>query len=168
VPDITRLILRDHARLRDLFADLDDAQASGSTSAMDAAWRPLADLLDVHAEAEERVFYPALLGRGRHAEDEARDAIDDHNEIRDAIRSARDAKVGSEAWWHAVGTARTENSKHIAEEEREALSDFRRSVGAAERAELGLAWIEFVASTQPSPRLVVVDKDADRYIDEHT
>jgi Hemerythrin HHE cation binding domain len=165
--DITRLILRDHARMRELFADLDDAQASGSTGAIEAAWYPLDALLDVPAEAEERVFYPVLLGRGENDEAEARDAIEDHNKIRDAVRAARVEQVGSAAWWRAVGAARTENSKHIAEEEREALSDFRRNVGAAERERLGLAWIEFVAATQPAPRVTAIDKDPDAYIDEH-
>jgi hypothetical protein len=168
MPDITRLILRDHARLREMFADLDDAQLAGDAAAIEAAWRPIGDLLDLHAEVEERVFYPVLLERGSHAREETEDAIEDHNRIRDAVRAANATEVGSDAWWQAVGDARTENSKHTAEEEREALSDFRRHVGPTECDRLGLEWLVFVASATPSIRLSVVDKDPDEYIEEES
>src|SRR4051794_4018918 len=164
MPDITRLILRDHHRLREMFADLDDAQVVGDSDIVEAAWRPIADLLDLHAEAEERVFYPVLLDRGSRARDETEDAIDDHNKIRDAVRDANNATVGTDEWWEAVGRARTENSKHTGEEEREALSDFRRHVSPEECDRLGLDWLVFVASATPSIRLSVVDKDPDEYI----
>ena len=51
----------------------------------------LAAFLELHAAAEEEVFYPALLQIGLAAhrtagvEGETFDAIHDHNEIRDAI-----------------------------------------------------------------------------------
>ena len=103
MPDITRLVLLDHEDLRRQFADLDDAQASGEVSAIEAAWKPLAALLDLHAETEEQVFYPRLLEVGDHAEDETEDAIEDHNKIRDAVRDAGQREVGTDEWWEAVG-----------------------------------------------------------------
>jgi hemerythrin HHE cation binding domain-containing protein len=169
VPDVTRLILDDHETLRRRFADLDDAQASGDLAAVRAAWEPLGDLLDLHAEAEEQVFYPKLLEYGLRprAEDETEDAIDDHNKIRQGVRDAAEREPGSDGWWEAVGRARTENSEHIAEEEREALSDFRLTVPLAERYELGLAWIRFRARHGGESDIEGVDKDAEEYIAEH-
>ena len=164
MPDITRLILRDHAHLREMFADLDDAQVAGDHEAVAAVWRRLGDQLELHAEAEERVFYPVLLDRGAHAHDETEDAIDDHNKIRDAVRAADAAEIGSDEWWSAVGEARKENSTHIAEEEREALSDLRRHVEPAERERLGMDWLRFVASATPRIGLRAADKDPDDYI----
>jgi len=167
VPDITRLVLLDHETLRRQFADLDDAQASGEVSAIRAAWKPLAELLDLHAETEEQVFYPRLLEIGDDAEDETEDAIDDHNKIRDAVRDAAGSDAGSAPWWEAVGRARTENSKHIAEEEREALPDFRLNADPALLDELGRRWLEFRAEHERAPSVESVDKDADDYIAEH-
>jgi Hemerythrin HHE cation binding domain len=169
VPDVTRLILDDHETLRRRFADLDDAQASGDRTAISAAWEPLADLLDLHAESEEQVFYPKLLEYGLRprAEDETEDAIDDHNKIRQGVRDAAVCEVGSAGWWEAVGRARTENSKHIAEEEREALSDFRLTVPLDERYELGLGWLRFRARHGGESDIAGIDKDADEYITEH-
>lgn len=164
MPDITRLVLLDHETLRRQFADLDDAQASGELPAIVAAWAPLAALLDLHAEAEEAVFYPPLLAVGANAEAEAEDAIVDHNKIRDAVRDAADREPGSEEWWEAVGRARTENGKHIAEEEREALPDLRLHSDVATLDALGRRWMEFRARHERPPDIHAVDKDADAYI----
>src|SRR3954452_10906966 len=128
--DVTELVLEDHHTLRQRFAALDDAQdmtdQTQRKQALTVLWTDLANLLEVHAQCEEEVFYPQLLRKQTEdGQDEAEDAIEDHNKIRDAVREAEQHEVGSDDWWKAVGEARTENSKHIAEEEREALPDFR-------------------------------------------
>lgn len=62
--DITQLILDDHHQQRRLFAILEQVDRS-DTHDLTAIWKRLADFLDVHAEAEEQLFYPALLDQGR-------------------------------------------------------------------------------------------------------
>ena len=127
--DITMLILADHDRFREQFARLDYLQAQrAAPAALERVWRPLADKLDVHAYIEEKIFYPQLLKRGgADAEGETLDAIGDHNDIRDGVREADAAELGSEQWWAAVGRTREANDDHMGEEEREGLADFRRS-----------------------------------------
>lgn len=36
------------------------------------------------------------------ADDETEDAIKDHNEIRDAVRTVADNETGTDGWWQAV------------------------------------------------------------------
>lgn len=127
--DITDLILADHEWFREQFARLDDLQAQTpvDNAALGRVWRPPADKLDVRAYIEEKIFYPQLLKRGADdPEGETLDAIDDHNDIRDGVRAANAAQAGSDEWWTAVGGTRFANDDHMSEEEREALSDFRR------------------------------------------
>jgi hypothetical protein len=163
VLDVTALILEDHATLRRQFAMLDDAKG---IEALTAVWSGLGRMLDVHAECEEVVFYPALLKKGKDAEDETQDAIEDHNKIRDAVADAGRHEVGTDAWWRAVGVARTENSKHLGEEEREALSDFRRTASDRLRAELAVAWLSWrYAHDSGVPGR---DKDPQAYIDANS
>jgi len=149
--DITELILDDHDRFRRAFAELDTLQTTTpDTAALKRVWDPLAARLDLHAVAEEEIFYPQLLRRGDdgEAEDETLDAIGDHNDIRDAVHDAAGVPVASDAWWEAVGRARVANDEHMAEEEREALADFRRNSPPGLRDTLGRRFRRF---TQEHP-----------------
>src|SRR6059058_445645 len=116
--DITALILADHEWFREQFAKLDDLQAGMpvSRAALERVWRPLGDRLDVHAYIEEKIFYPQLLKRGEDdPEGETLDAIGDHNDIRDGVRDADAAQVGTDEWWAAVDRTQSANDDHMAE-----------------------------------------------------
>jgi hypothetical protein len=164
--DITELILDDHERFRRAFARLDELQTDPDTSIdqLSEAWKPLADLLDVHAAAEEEIFYPHLLRRGDSAEEETVDAIGDHNDIRDAVRDARGAEVGSDPWWEAVGQARVANDEHMAEEEREALADFRRNSPRQLRSQLGERFTRYKIEHPESSDVGTGDVDPEGYV----
>lgn len=168
--DITALILADHAWFRDQFARLDylQARAAVKADALEEVWRPLADKLDVHAYIEEKIFYPQLLKRGADdPEGETLDAIGDHNDIRDGVREADAAAVGTDAWWAGVGRARTANDDHMGEEEREALSDFRRHAPIGLREALGRQYSEFMAAHTTTKGLDIVDRDPQTYVDTY-
>jgi hypothetical protein len=167
--DITDLILHDHHEQRRLFAYLDDIDRS-NTRALDAVWQRLRTLLEVHAEAEEELFYPHLLkiGTGAGGEDvvgEVKDVIKDHNEIRDAIKEADGHAAGTEGWWTGVAKANEANSDHMGEEEREDLTDFRRNAPMQLRHDIAVAFATFEASHATG--VVARDKDPEQYIDEN-
>ncbi len=63
VMDVTELILNDHHDQRRLFSYLDDIDGS-EVAALGAIWSRLSTLLEVHAAAEEALFYPELLKLG--------------------------------------------------------------------------------------------------------
>jgi hemerythrin HHE cation binding domain-containing protein len=162
--DITALILDDHDAMRRGFAALDDAAGEDQQSQV---WSALSALLELHAAAEEAVFYPQLLHHGGDPEDETRDAIGDHNDIRDAVSAAAQAPVGSDGWWSAVSQARSANSEHMAEEEDGALRDFRRHASTDLRAELAAQFLAFKAEHPGGQGADLSDKDPDDYIAEH-
>jgi hypothetical protein len=166
--DITQIILDDHARQRQLFAWIEQIDPADKR-ALNALWRRLATLLETHAEAEERFFYPALLKVGRGANDapseqeETEDAIKDHNEIRDAVAAVGRHEVGSDTWFEAVGKANKANGDHMAEEERQGLTDFRRHASLQQRHELGVRFIAFEAANLEG--VEPVDKDPETYVE---
>ena len=161
--DIIELIYEDHDWFRRHFFYLDDARTEEELTAI---WAPLALRLELHADAEERIFYPALLKKGQAGdpEDETEDAISDHNEIRDAIRAAAASPVGSAGWYEAVGKARSENGEHLDEEEREALPDFIKSASAELRHELAMKWLRFYHAHEAGRGVDTSDKDPQSYI----
>jgi hypothetical protein len=167
--DITQLILDDHHEQRRLFAILE--QVSGTdTEVLSAVWGRLASFLELHAAAEEEIFYPALLQVGLAArrasgvEAETLDAIHDHNDIRDAVSEVARHPVASDGWFAAVAAANLANSDHMAEEEREGLTDFRRLASLQRRHDLAVAFAAFEARhfAGVSPR----DRDPAEYVRE--
>ncbi|MCW2540600.1 MAG: Hemerythrin cation binding domain protein [Frankiales bacterium] len=168
MPDITELILNDHTWFRQQFARLDDLQAQDAPppDALSEVWDPLAARLDVHAIAEEEIFYPQLLIKGADPEDETLDAIGDHNEIRDGVHAAARHAVGTEPWWSAVGEARKANDEHMAEEEREGLSDFRRHAAMELRESLGAQFADFLDRHPGTAGLDTSDKDPQAYVEQ--
>jgi len=167
--DIIELILADHHEQRRMFAVLDEV--GPDRARLEPVWRRLSVLLEVHADAEEQLFYPRLQGRGTgaagadSADEETTDAVRDHNDIRDGIRRAGQHPVGSKDWWQAVIDTRTANSDHMAEEEREALADFRRHVNPQVRHDLGVEFAVFEAAH--SGGVPLTDEDPQRYVREH-
>lgn len=167
--DITSLILDDHNWFREQFARLDvlESRTPADADALGSVWRPLADRLDVHAYIEEKIFYPQLLKRGvDDPEGETLDAIGDHNDIRDGVKDARAADIGTELWWSAVGRTRQANDDHMGEEEREGLSDFRRHAPAGLREALGRQYREFMAAHPTTDGLRITDRDPQAYVDK--
>lgn len=165
--DITQLILDEHEWFRRQFAALDDLQAQDplDVDAVRRVWQPLADKLDVHAIAEERIFYPELLRVGKaDPQEETLDAIGDHNDIRDGVRDANGLPVGTAQWWDAVGRAREANDEHMGEEEREGLSDFRRNAPDVLRDRLGRQFQEFLEAHPTTEGLDTSDQDPEGYI----
>ena len=168
--DITELILDEHGQQRKLFALLDEIDRS-DTPALSAIWGRLRHLLDAHAEAEERFFYPRLMqiGTGANdapsAEEETEDAIKDHNKIRDTAEAVDRHPVGSDAWVKAVEACNKENEDHLAEEERQGLTDFRRHASVEERHALGIRFAAYEAEHLMGVK--AVDKDPKAWLKEH-
>jgi hypothetical protein len=165
--DITQLILDDHHEQRRLFSILEQIDRS-DIKTLSELWARLSAFLEVHARAEEEIFYPELLQVGRRgggrgsAEAETLDAIGDHNEIRDAIVEVAEHEVGSSGWFDAVAAVNVANGDHMAEEEREGLTDFRRAAELRLRHDLAVAFVGFearhFAGIQP------VDQDPAAYV----
>jgi len=168
-PDITDFILDEHAEFRAQFVALWDLRPGGENGSIAAAWQPLADLLEVHARAEEDILYPVLLKRGGdEASEETDDAIRDHNEIRDAIRVAAGETLGSDSWWDAVLACRKANDEHLAEEERDVIPDFREHSDEALRSALGVRWTAFHAEHRGARGVSDDNVAPAEYIDEHS
>lgn len=148
--DIAEVILKDHQEQRYLFSLLEQMDRS-ATEDLSEIWGRLSAFLEVHARAEELFFYPTLLRDGRgeggmpDASSETKDAIKDHNEIRDAIAEVLKHQVGSKDWFNAINEVNKANSDHMGEEERQGLADFRRTVTLTARHELAIQFIVFEA-----------------------
>lgn len=169
--DITEIIQHQHDEQRRMFAYLEQWPRD-DREGLAAVWRRLAILLETHAEAEERYFYPELLRLGtggadaESTEEEVEDAVKDHNEIRAAVRAADEHETGSDDWWTAVVDANVHNSDHMGEEERQDLADFRQQATLELRHVIAVNFLRY-ESQNASAGTKPVDKDPQEYLDRH-
>ena len=165
--DIAQLILDDHHEQRRLFAIVEEIDP-GDTEALSAVWQRLSRFLELHAQAEEEILYPEVLAVGQGAggvetpEAETEDAIGDHNDIRDAVQAVSGHRVGSHGWYEAVSAANEANGDHMAEEEREALTEIRQHASLERRHELAVAFAAYEATHFAG--VAAIDKDPEEYI----
>jgi hemerythrin HHE cation binding domain-containing protein len=128
--------MSEHDAFRRAFADLDTADD------LDAAWTELANRLEVHAVAEERLFYPVLAKEAADGTEDGTTAVREHNDIRHAVSAVTDHELGSTTWWAAVQHAQQVNGDHMAEEERGFIPEFKDAVDAQRRDDLGMEWLK--------------------------
>ncbi len=163
--DIADLILSEHELFRRAFAAI---EALTDPTELKGAWQELADQLEVHASAEERIFYPALLKRVDDAEGDTEHAIKDHNEIRATTHAVDDHEVGSDSWWEAFREAREATVDHLGEEERDVLPPFKEQVAEQRRGELGLAFLAYRDEHEGAKGLSGKEKDPEAYVEANT
>lgn len=163
---VTDLIRVDHIWFRSQFAALESARDDRGT--LTSLWAVLSARLEVHAAAEEALFYPRLLKDDSDAVDDTKDAIRDHNEIRDAIRDAEGHPVGDDAWWKAVNATEHANTEHMDEEEKGPLIEFDDAASGGEQEELASAFSAFETEHAGARGISIEDKDPEGYVEAHS
>lgn len=132
---VTDLIAQDHRRVREMFLELE------RTDAGDDERRALLDRivaeLDVHARAEEDVFYPAVRALSRRIDD----AEAGHEYLRSAIAAFRALGVEGADFTLGVRLVKGIVLSHVLEEESGIFMDAQR-LGADELERLGVAMHE--------------------------
>jgi Hemerythrin HHE cation binding domain len=146
--DVIELIMADHRRIRRLREALYDAVRFGGESDLEWVlahiWQRLASLLEVHARAEEEICFLPMSGSAPGAAGRIRDAVCDHDDIREAVSEASLQRVGSAPWWRAVRAALAASAEHLEREEHGVLA--RCGLTESQRLGLGRQWAGFVAA----------------------
>jgi Hemerythrin HHE cation binding domain len=163
---VTDLIRTDHDWFRAHFAAVENAR--DDIDMLTALWTELAARLEVHAAAEEALFYPRLLKDDSDAVEDTEDAIRDHNDIRDAIRDAQQHSVGDEGWWNGVHATDKANTEHMEEEQEGPLREFDEFASPEEQAEVAASFAAFEIEHAGARGISIEDKDPKRYIEENT
>lgn len=148
--DVIALIMADHRRIRRFREVLDDAArggpAPGSGWMLAHVWERVTDLLGSHTRAEEEICYLPMFGPGSRLGKCRRDAVADHDDIREAIEEALLQPVGSALWWNAARAALAASVDHLNREERDILVSWLPQLTMRRRLELGRQWRGFVAA----------------------
>jgi hypothetical protein len=107
---VTELLRNDHQDVLDLFVQLEQA---GSANDRHSLLDTIADALEVHAQAEEEIFYPALREVSRRVDD----AEAGHDHVRALLADVQGRDVDSREFTIQARVLKEAVLNHVAEEE---------------------------------------------------
>ena len=119
----TELLKEDHDRVKDLFDEFRDC-GDGDRQKKQQLFRQIADALEVHAEIEERIFYPAV--RSIHTEDAEEitlEAFEEHKIVKALIGQIESLPKGDERKNAKMKVLMESVEHHIEEEEDEMFGE---------------------------------------------
>jgi hemerythrin superfamily protein len=137
--DIIDLVLQDHHAVEELFGRL---QAATGADAQAELFEQVKKDLERHAWAEEKVLYPRVRKDAPEGKGEVKDALEEHDQIRQALKEVEEHEAGTELFTQAVAQLIATTKHHVGVEEAELLPDFRNNSEASERESLGRAFEE--------------------------
>lgn len=114
--DVFELLKNDHKKVAQLFDQIESA----SGAAKKRTFEELRTELDLHAQLEERLFYPRLENT-KTARDITLEAYEEHNVVKDLLAELAKDGMGDE--WDAKLKVLRENVEHHVEEEEGELFD---------------------------------------------
>ncbi|WP_447983998.1 hemerythrin domain-containing protein [Nitrospira sp. Nam74] len=140
--NIVELLRRDHEKVKMLFREFDSAAAEEKQHIV----RQAITELEIHACAEEQIFYPAVRQDSPHAAPHLDESVEEHHVMKFLIGELKDMASTDERFG-AKFTVLAENVKHhIKEEEAELFA--RARTGRLDLVELGTQLAAAKASFQ--------------------
>ena len=130
--DALELLKQDHAKVKKLFDQAEDADEKEQQS----IFTQIKTELEIHAEIEESVFYPAMQ-RYNELKEMVAESLEEHNKVKTLLKEM-EATAGSEDFDDKLEEL-IDNVEHHAEDEEEAkmFPKVRELVSAAELDRLG-------------------------------
>jgi hemerythrin superfamily protein len=135
--DIYSLIKRDHQEVASLFRRLKAAEGFSETS--EQLFAQLREELELHAHAEEQVWYPALR-EAEGTQELVEEALNDHALVQDFLDELAATRVDDEAWNDKLEVLEEHVENHIEEEEADIFDVARQLFNAEQAAELAQRW----------------------------
>jgi len=135
--DIFSLIKKDHQEVASLFKQLRDAQ--GSRETCEQVFAQLKEALELHAHAEEQVFYAALQ-EADVMQGMVEEALDDHQLVAELLAELASTSKNSTAWHRKLQILEENVQDHVEVEESDIFDDAHQLLSAEDAAELAERW----------------------------
>jgi len=135
--DIYNLIKKDHQEVASFFRRLKAAEGFCETS--EQLFAQLREELELHAHAEERVWYPALR-EAEGTQELVEEALDAHELVQEFLDELAASRMDDEAWNEKLEVLDEHVEDHIEEEEGDIFDVARQLFSVEQAAELAQRW----------------------------
>ena len=124
VEDAVTMLKSDHRKVEALFREIEDAD---DDDVLEDLAQELVQALTVHAELEERVFYPAVRAALPDENDLIMEAVLEHGSLKMLIGNLEDMGAGDPLFRPSLKVLKEYVQHHVREEENEMMPKAQRS-----------------------------------------
>jgi hemerythrin superfamily protein len=128
------LLEKQHRDVEELFEEFDDS-SEGAKKTRERLCRDISDQLAVHAEIEEKLFYPE--SKQQDTEEILRESVEEHLAVKRLLADIMDAGIADENFDARMKVLKEQVEHHVDEEEKELFPKVRKSCSKEELEELG-------------------------------
>lgn len=133
--DVFKLLKQDHKELKNILKKLEKTTEK-SQKARAQGFKQLIRELSVHAEVEEKLFYPRLREEEKLRET-ANEAYEEHHLAKVLLKELSETSPDDERWAAKISVLKEITEHHIEEEEEEMFPKAARVLGKEVSNELG-------------------------------
>jgi hemerythrin superfamily protein len=114
-----QVLKQDHRTLKELFAEYAKLE-EGDPAEKEDLFGEIKELLTIHAEIEEQLFYPAVRAIGtKEAADVVNGAVEEHQLVKTLLEEMSDLEAGDEEFEAKMKVLRENVEHHAREEEKD-------------------------------------------------
>ena len=124
VEDAISMLKSDHRKVDALFREIEDAE---DDDVLEDLAQELVEALSVHAELEERIFYPAVRAALPGENDLIMEAVLEHGSLKMLVAGLGDMRSGDDLFRPSLKVLKEYVQHHVKEEENEMMPRAQRS-----------------------------------------
>lgn len=128
--DAIELLKQDHKKVEKIFTDMEKKDARAKL------FPELDRELSVHAEIEEKIFYPASK-EAEPTRDLVLESIEEHKQIKMVLADLEQADKSTDVWAAALKVLKEDVMHHVGEEEDELFPKVRKVLSKQQLEDLG-------------------------------
>ena len=152
--DAIALLKADHKKVKELFAQVEDTSERAKAQ-LQRLGDEICTEITIHAEIEEKIFYPAIQERTKRGHKEEKDLVlesyEEHAAAKTVIKDIQATDSGDESYKPKIKTLSELIDHHVKEEESELFPGARELFDEDELVELGQRLTELKAQLQGAP-----------------
>lgn len=127
--DAITLLKNDHRHVEKLFKQIEKGNGN-----REELFRALKNELEVHAEIEERLFYPAVK-EAKQTHDLVLESFEEHKQVKIVLNDLAQADKGTEHWLAGLKVLMEDVQHHVGEEEDDLFPNVKDKVLSKEQLE---------------------------------
>ncbi len=128
------LLEQQHREVEELFEEFDGA-GDGAANTKERLCREISDALAVHAEIEERLFYPE--SKQENTEELLRESVEEHLSMKRIVADLIESGPSDEQFEAKMKVLKEQVEHHVGEEEEELFPRVRKDLSKDELEDLG-------------------------------